>query len=214
MAAPSQSLRSRTYYHGTSRENAGEQILKHGIKASDIVMPRKQIKGPNLIPVPGKVYITSDLKYAQIYAIGGDLAGVDYDRSAGKHGYLFEISGEELRDIQPDEDSIGEMIHDELHGHSDSNPFLKNWVQRAQQELTAGQFKKFKDGEYVMYAHLGKKLLKTMSDESKLKFIELGAHVAHTGNLDFKAAWKIDLSKIKELKRDASNFFQIAEKVA
>jgi hypothetical protein len=64
-----------------------------------------------------------------------------------------------------------------------------------------------------MFAHAGKKLLPLMTDEQKLQLISLGAHVAHTGKLIPSAAYKIDGHKIGELRRDGSNFFDVAEKV-
>jgi hypothetical protein len=215
MAAPSASISAKTYYHGTSSEKAGLGILANGIQPGDVIIQRAATKGPNLIPVPGKVYITPHLGTAQAYAIGGDLAGSNYKAKDLDFGYLFEIDGAELLDIQPDEDSVGELIYKTIHQPKDAQvlPFLRTWAAQAQSSLTPRQFEKFKDGEYVMYAHLGKKLLKNMSDGEKLRFIELGAHVAHTGALKYKSAWKIDLSKISQLKGDGSNFFDIAEKI-
>ena len=64
-----------------------------------------------------------------------------------------------------------------------------------------------------MWAHAGKKLLKSMPDEDKLAFIDAGAHIANAGEINFKEAWRIDKVKIKDLKKDGSNFFEIAEKV-
>lgn len=214
MAAPTQAQLSKTYYHGTSEEKFGLGILKSGIEPGDIIKPTKPTKGANLIPVKGKVYITPDLAYAQMYAIGGDMAGSTWQPrpTASQVGYLFAIDGKDLADIDPDEDSVGEMIHNQLNNPKD-NALLRGFAYRAQQVLTVGQLKKLKDGEYVMFAHLGKKLIPKMSDAEKLAFIDLGAHVAHGGKLMPKAAWKIDLTKIKDLKRDGSNFFDHAEKV-
>lgn len=214
MAAPRDSDRAKTYYHGTPSEKAGQSILKSGIEPGDIVMPEKfkGSKKPNLEPVKGKVYVTPDLRYAQIYAIGGDMAGSNWKPKNQEYGYLFAIDGQDLQDIQPDEDSIGEMIMYAYRG--DKNREELQWLVRlAMDKLTAGQWKRLIDAEYTMWAHVGKKLLPLLTDEQKLQLIELGAHVAHTGKLIPKAAYRIDLNRIKELKRDASNFFEIAEKV-
>lgn len=212
MAAPTAEHRSRTYYHGTSSEKAGEGILKNGIEPGDIAMPEKfkGRKGPNLEPVKGKVYITPELRYAQIYAIGGDMAGHDWKPKDSNFGYLFAIDGADLADIQPDEDSVGELAVD---AHRGKKPELKWLAYMAKEKLTPGQFRRLTDGEYTMYAHTGKKLLPLLSDVQKLQIIDAGAHVAHTGKLIPSAAYRIDLNRIKDLKRDASNFFEIAEKV-
>lgn len=211
-AAPSAAQKSRTYYHGTSSEKHGEGILKSGIEPGDIVLPEKhkKIKGPNLTPVPGKVYITPELRYAQIYAIGGDMAGHDWKPKDSNFGYVFEIDGNDLEDIQPDEDSVGELA---VSAHRGKNPELKWLAYLAKEKLTPGQFRRLTDGEYTMYAHTGKKLLPLMSDAQKHQLIDAGAHIAHTGKLVPKAAYRIDLNRIKDLKRDASNFFDVAEKV-
>lgn len=211
MATPTKDHRSKIYYHGTASEDAGLSILKTGIQPGDIVMQRKSVKGPSLEPVKGKVYVTPELKYAQIYALGGDVAGSSLMRQRG-YGYLFVIDGSELSDIQPDEDSIGEMIYYAFKGDR-KEPLLQRYVNNASRELTVSQWRRFAEAEYVMWAHLGKKLLKKMSDEDKLSFIDLGAHVANTGAIQFKEAWRIDKAKSKDLKRDGSNFFDLAEKV-
>lgn len=62
-------------------------------------------------------------------------------------------------------------------------------------------------------APTSKKLLEKMSDEDKLAFISAGAHIAHSWPINYSEAWKIDLTRTAELKRDASNFFEIAERV-
>lgn len=214
MAAPRDSERAKTYYHGTSSEKAGESILKNGIEPGDIALPERKTgkKGPNLDPVKGKVYITPDLAYAQMYVIGGDMAGSSWKPKNQEYGYLFEIDGKELQDIQPDEDSVGEMIWNAYRG--DKYRAELQWlVNLAMKKLTQKQWRDLASGEYVMFAHTGKKLLPLLSDAQKLQLIELGAHVAHTGKLMPKAAYKVDLNRIKDLKRDASNFFDVAEKV-
>jgi hypothetical protein len=127
-------------------------------------------------------------------------------------GYLFIISGKDLVDIQPDEDSIGEMIFKLATGKQFENKL--QWLYGlARRKLTDKQWAKLIGGEYVMFAHAGKKLLPLMTDEQKLQLISLGAHVAHTGKLIPSAAYKIDGYKIELLKRDGSNFFDVAEKV-
>lgn len=214
MAVPRISDHAKKYFHGTSSEKAGKAILASGIEPGDIAMPEKHksTKGPNLTPVPGKVYITSDFRYAQIYAIGGDMAGSSYKPQGSEAGYLFVIDGHDLHDIQPDEDSVGEMA---MYAARDRKYDGKiEWlVNLVRNNLTSKQWAKLLDGSYTMYAHAGKKVLSLMSDAQKHQLIDLGAHVAHTGKLIPKEAYKIDFTKIKDLKRDGSNFFDHAEKI-
>lgn len=211
MATPLPIHKKTKYYHGTGSETFGEKIISDGyIRPPDLIFA----KGPNLQPVIGKVYITPSLEYAQIYAIGGDIAGIDYVPKHRKFGYIFQISSKDLFDIQPDEDSVGKIIYDELNKKiEDRNPFLANYISLTRRALTLLQFKKFSEADYVMYAYAGKKLLAKMPDEDKLEFINLGAHVAHTGKLRVLKAWKLDLTLISKLKKDGSNFFKLAELV-
>lgn len=212
MAAPTEELRSKKYYHGTSSEKAGLGILRDGIKPGDLVMPErhKPVKGPNLVPVAGKVYLSPTIMYAQMYALGGDIAGQVNEKG---FGYLFIVDGKQLQDIQPDEDDVGQMAAEQLKDPK-PDPTLKTLAVLAQAYLTKNQLYKLKDGEYSMYAHTGKKIMKYLSDADKIKLISLGANVAHTGAIQPESAWKIDKSRTTELKRDGSNFFDIAEKVS
>lgn len=73
--------------------------------------------------------------------------------------------------------------------------------------------KKIMDGEYEYWAKAGKVLNKKMTDQEKLQLIDLGAHIAHTGNLKPKEAWAMPKTDNKLLKKDASNFFKIAKRI-
>ena len=112
------SLRSQTYYHGTDSEKAAQEILRDGIQPRAITMPGKAKSRAQLAPVPDRVYLTEDLRYAAVYALGGDMFGVGDEAAADRflkgkdpYGYVFEIEGADLTgDVVPDEDSIGEWL--------------------------------------------------------------------------------------------------------
>ena len=53
-----------------------------------------------------------------------------------------------------------------------------------------------------------------MSDSQKQKLIDAGAHIANTGVLIPSKAYRIDRNKTQQLKRDGSNFFDLAEEIA
>lgn len=217
MAEPRPIDRSKKYYHGTCKIKDAKDIMTNGIKAPDLSLQKKN----KLTPRQGKVYITPDIHYAQIYAIGGDMAGSEswIPSEAKEHpfGYLFVIDGKDLVDIEPDEDGVGEIMHDILNRQAKTFPvsdFEKNLIHMAQNILTPLQFKKLKDyGDYGDLATAGRKIIPRLNDKQKLWFIDKGAHVAHEGTIKPKEVWKIDLHKIKDLKRDGSNFFQVAEKI-
>lgn len=230
MAMPSDKDLSRSYYHGTAGANA-QSIITKGLDPAHTEIKYADAKNHKMKPQAGKIYITPDIAYAQMYAIGGDIAGASIEgylerdiAKNGRYGYVFEIPGSELTDIHPDEDTIGEFImlsyyqQDVLDKHYNGWPhktdksiiYLKN---EALKRLTDNQLKKVKDGDYASWAQAGKKLIKYLPDWVKLGLIDVGAHVAHTGALKPARAWKIDKTKIPLLKRDGSNFFDHAEEV-
>ena len=214
----------KTYYHGTSTENAANSILKNGINPPDLTL--KKIN--KLTPVKGKVYITTDLGYAIIYALGSNSLGDDMSNysevKSGKerYGYLFVVNGNELKDIQPDEDSVGEMLYQLTAGHSDAmlgtqkyNFNNINWLNDfAKRILTPKQYADIiQYADYGDLAVAGKKLIKNMNDSQKLAIIDAGAHIGHEGKINFKECWKIDKLDAIKLNKNGNNFFQIADRI-
>ena len=206
---------SKVYYHGTSAKEAAESILQSGIQPPDL-----SSRQGALTPVQGKVYITPDISYAQIYAIGADMAGSDASRmieNYGQYGYVFVIDGDKLGDIQPDEDSVGEMIHNEevswlddmARYYLDEEPYDDEGQDLGYYSL----YDAVMGGEYDAWATAGKFLLDEMSDSQKQKLIDAGAHIANTGVLIPSKAFRIDRNKTQQLKRDGSNFFDLAEEI-
>jgi len=115
-AAPlHEEARDTVFYHGTSDESAAQAILAGGIQPREITMPDKAKSRGFLAPARGRVYLTPDVRYAAIYALGGDIFGSKgpkgfYDDKS-PYGYIFALQGSEISgDVVPDEDSIGEML--------------------------------------------------------------------------------------------------------
>ncbi len=227
MAMPRPKDLARTYYHGTSKEKAGKAIMRKGIQPPDLTLRPVT----NLTPVAGKVYLTPDIGYATIYALGGsmighDMSGMVKPKGRGdRYGYLFVVSGKQLKGIQPDEDSVGEMIYDGTAPmwlvDMVEAALADEWTTDVAEDPETGEefdmprpvMDALRDGEYEYFALAGKTALADMTDAEKLELIDLGAHVAHTGKIKPKQAWRIDKLRSLELKADASNFFKIAEKV-
>ncbi len=236
MALPTQAIKSLKYYHGTANELSAKKIMKDGIQPPDLVVYGKKQNG-HLTPVAGKVYITSDIAYAAIYAAGASVLGkfprkykgnekrfsmiISDDpksRFYGRYGYVFVIDGEQLKDIQPDEDYVGEFLDRVLSGLQ-KNDSLEMQVMgnqllyMAKQYLSDSTLKRVKDGEYAYYAKAGKVLLKRMPDRMKQQMVEMGFHCAHTGPLFPNEIWKLDKTKVGWIKEDGSNFFEIAKRI-
>lgn len=209
MAPVPDDMKSWTFYHGTHQQ-AGEAILASGVIKPGAV---KQGRG-QLDPVAGRTYMTKDIKYAQIYAIGGDMAGSTNWQPKGRdgtkndYGYVFGVSGHHLGDIQPDEDSVGEMAVSK-----ETSPIHRRLAYLNDSLNSPERIRKMKWGEYAHWAAGGKKILKHMGPQEKIEAIKAGAHVAAEGEVPITSAWRIHKDKIPMLKRDGSNFFDHAEKI-
>lgn len=203
---PQDLLNGRPLYHGTSTEAAAQQIISTG----ELVQPKagQDAKYGSLKPVEGAVYITPRIDYAVIYALGGVYAGKEPFSGmlrSGKdpYAYLFQVDPSSVHDVQPDEDSIGEMIWD--------NKFP--WLTALAQKRWPKWYEAAKRGEYIYWARLGKAMQKHLTDAQKLELIAAGAHIAHNGALKVASGWRLPKARSKELSADGSNFREIGEKI-
>jgi len=213
MALPQDFHRSKTYYHGTSKAISAKGIFEKGIQPPDLTNRKGKLK-----PVEGKVYITHSLEMGIIYALGASMLGYDMTsflkNDEDRYGYLFVIDGNQLKDIQPDEDNVGEFIYKcyKNPGYKLTNNLL--WLDYlAITKLTPNQLQRVKHGEYNDWAMAGKKLMKFMTDDQKIQLIDLGANIAHHGAIIPKEVWKFDKKDSPKLNKDGSNFFDIATKI-
>jgi hypothetical protein len=217
MAVPTEDVRNKTFYHGYSprqekvdgkwvKKDIGEKIADEGI----IKAQSEKLKGA-LAPVQGRSYVTPHIGYAQMYALGGDIAGNKHDSERdSKYGYMFKIHGHALsNDIQPDEDNIGQMVGSK----GKTGP---TWLHKlASKHVAASRIKSAEDGEYSAYAKIGKQLVTKMTPDQKIDLIvNHGAHVANAGDIHFAEAWRIDKEAHQhKLNKDGSNFFDYAERI-
>lgn len=194
---------SGLYYHGTSKEKNGKSILKEGY-----IKPPKLPKKKNfLTPVEGKTYLSKSLEYSVIYTVGANMIGEDLPESIlkadGYIGYLFVVK-DLINAIQPDEDNIGELIY------NNKIPWLTTF---AKNNLTDLQYKKVMDGFYAYFAKAGKKLIAKFTTNQLKELIDISPNIAYDGSIKFTEAWKFDKRNCSKLKKDASNFFDIADRV-
>lgn len=229
-------FRGNTYYHGTPNEAAALEILRSGIKPQTVdVQGNARSTRAKLAPVVGRVYLTHSLRYAIVYALGGDYVGSApiLSHVPKGDGYVFAISGGQLDDIQPDEDSVGEWWAEHVvraYSHVTAPVYRTSEGEAADDRETADnkyriwcnigyamtdkQKADAMAGLYAAWASGGKRALKVLSDADKLMLLRWGAHVAHAGRpLMPEQAWKIDKARSAELARDGSNFFEIATRV-
>jgi hypothetical protein len=209
MAKPNQKINDTVFYHGNSRgHDEAVSIARDGLNPAG----NGKQSGGMLKPMEGKVYATPHIHYAQIYALGGDIAGStgyynpERAKKEAEHGHVFAFSGSKISDVHPDEDSVGQ-----LYGTNKGPHWLNHLVDK---HMTPHTRKKAREGEYSHYANIGKKMQKHLSDDQKLDLINNhGAHAAITGNIKPDRVFRIHKSKIPELKRDGSNFFDHAEEL-
>lgn len=230
-------MRQQVYYHGTSQDARGRNILEHGIQPGN---QGASARG-HLTPVVGRSYITTRLEYGVIYCIGGNMLGcspesarylvdkVNRGETASQYGWLFVIKGDTLvHDIQPDEDSVGEaaMYADRIlnNGSPSNDPLFqgllradRQWLRyfhhNARASMTDRQWRDALYGLISAQAAGGKRFLKRMNDTDKLNLIQAGAHVAYAGPIIPDQAWRFDKLKACDLQKDGSNFFTLAERV-
>ena len=195
--------RSKTYYHGTPRASSAQAILRDGV-----IKPPDVVSKAFLAPVKGRVYMTPTLSYAAIYAMGGAMAGHTWPPEhikAEPLGYLFSIAGKDLLDIQPDEDSIGELLFE-----GDAPSWL---VALGRRHLSKTVWQKGQQGEYMYYAKAGKTLLGHMSDDQKLALVDMGAHIAASAEVPFQHCWEFPKNRSQDLEKDGSNFFSLCRQI-
>jgi hypothetical protein len=220
---PTEEMVSKKWYHGTSKESNAKKIMEEGLQPPDLTDRHGWLK-----PVEGRVYLTEDLSYALIYAVGANMVGTELPNSIleddGQYGYLFVVEGSQLADIQPDEDSVGEKLYELLKNLEKEKRGItispntdkdKYWwlIYKAKQYLSASFLRKFLDGDMIYQARAGKTLMKYLSDKQKLQLISDGAHIANQGGLIPAEVWKIDKERCSEFQKDGSNCFEIAERI-
>lgn len=234
MVQPLDSMKDTTYYHGTSKIANAKAILKHGIRPGNTSgTQRRQMQ-----PVSGRTYITPDLRYAIIYAIGGDMLGSKLPPSMYKdepYGYVFVFNGSQLKnDVLPDEDEIGravEYANMVLNGNLDKLDqfysqdklyqrmkqrdkwWLESFLHLAKRNLTPKQYRDTIEGYAAAWAAAGKRLQKRLPEDMLKELIGMGVHVAYEGTIVPAECWRIDKRKTHLLNKDGSNFFEIAQKV-
>ena len=218
-AAAVADLLNRTYYHGCAREKDALDIIERGVEPLSLrdigYQPRRWSA-----PVAGRVYITPNLKEAVIYVLGGIVMGEQEGadrliKEYGQWGYLFEFTPRSLGDVQPDEDYVGAALRRALTGEVYEGMKFYEWiVPLAKRWLSAHALYQVEHGGSHWEYRAGKTLLKHMTDGQSLEMLRDGAAMSVEGILRPARAWRFDRGRAGELKPDASNFFELAEKVA
>lgn len=175
MAMPSPTHIESFWYHGTSKQNIDKIIQDRALKPSESVTKRSR---GMMTPVFDKVYLTAKIDEAIGYA---------YFRSpANTSVYLVIVDGKELKDIQPDEDVIADLLQtdDTIKGFE--------WLNRLARYTDPKLYDKFhRMGDYAYSVSLAKKVVNKLSDEQKVELINKGMKIAHSGVIEISQVWEL-----------------------
>lgn len=181
MAAPLQKHMDIDWYHGTNSTYLESLLRDKQLKPSEVVTVRTTAM---MAPQHGKVYLTHDVEEALSYAYMRIRS-----RDMGKiFPILVVVSGKELKDFNPDEDTIADLVPKYIK----SEKFDNRWLRSLAMSKAPKALEKYdRFGDYAYGTSLGKTLMKYLSDEEKYKLIEYGKKIAHSGSIDIKEIWQL-----------------------
>lgn len=233
-AKPNEDISNKVYYHGTHKLENGVNILLNGFDVNK-TREKYQDKISNFEPLKDKIYLTTDLRLAAIYAIGGIFFGYNYRplKDDSEYGVIVQVNGNQLIDVDPDEDEVGALVSllrfDDLLTNKgwrryytnydwefiDNSPEILNVAKNLNKFLSVKEYLEFKKNyEEVEYqAKYGKKLIENMDDDEKLAFIRASKNLAHGGHLKPVKGWKLKKSNVKFIKDDISNIKDYLEEL-
>lgn len=175
MAMPSSKQKGAFWYHGTSKEYIDKIIKDKALKPSEAVTKSTRRL---MAPAFGKVYLAGNADEAIGYA---------YFRSpVNTPVYLVVVDGKALKDIQPDEDVIADLLQteDTIKGFE--------WLDRLAKYIDPKLYAKFHSmGDYAYSVSLAKKVVKQLSDNQKIELINQGMKIAHSGEIEISEVWEL-----------------------
>ena len=175
MAMPSSTHIDTFWYHGTSKDKINKIIQDKALKPSESVTKRSR---GMMTPVFDKVYLTAKIDEAIGYAYFRSLANTPV--------YLVIVDGKALKDIQPDEDVIADLLQteDTIKGFE--------WLDRLAKYIDPKLYDKFqKMGDYAYSVSLAKKVVNRLTDEQKIELINKGLKIAHSGKIEISQVWEL-----------------------
>jgi hypothetical protein len=217
---PTEELRGREYYHGTSDRNGFNGIRDKGLIPN--LKPKHEGK---FSAQEGRGYLTSNIELALCYAFTQG-ANWDFLEMAPERrdynlyppdiimGYILVFDGNDLGDIEPDEDKVMEMVHEKKFPwlNAIAKEFYKDGVDNGlgidlddYYELIS------EDAWWWDSLHYGKQLITMMTPEQRLQICEAGGSIANQGIIHPVAGWKLSSRKVDKLNSSGTNFFELAE---
>ena len=156
----------------------------------------------------------------------------------GRYGFVFKVNASTIqKDLQPDEDVVGTlfsaaMFKNNIHFYledflpknvldaakTDQQKFdlFIAYVKKVVSEATIKKLiNEYQNSDQMISwaSKVGKIALRKMPLEMKLWLVKIGCHVGHAGILIPDECWKFDRTKFGWLEPDASNFFELADRI-
>lgn len=230
MAVPTEEIKSRTYYHGTTDRRDALNIMKRGLG-------NYKITHGGFSNTKSNNYITSNIRIAVSYATnacGGidDVKCIKDDVIDSDIGFVVVIKGDQLRDISIDEDQVGLLIlrkkikwlnnifYEKLYDEQLEIPpvHLNSNKKYIPSSLTYGEALDYVSGRendnLELYEKIGNKMISFLSDEQINSIAELTTNVVHRGILEASECWLITGKQVKkDLNNTFSNFFEVAKRI-
>lgn len=223
------------FYHGakgrTIRKIVKEKTLKVPTKELLLKKYKTTEDEGTSVPVRGRVYVTKDLGYALMYAIGANMVGHESDvavyKRLWKEGGIVVVEPK-VESLYPDEDWVGEQFLDAYYNDDfdgkvynlirdaleDCNKRLLLEIENLRYEDDEGKYAWSSVDHHIKY---GKKIIYCLENLKPEVMAEVASHapnLSHAGDLEVKEAWVFDVKKVNpELKKDGSNFFELAEQI-
>lgn len=208
-------LRYQPLWHGTRFEKAGEEILR-----ARALMPTRKRSRAHTAPREGRLYVASVIERALEYVYWcsfpcsqGMLDLRQASEEGDRHGWLFSVDPEALRDVDPDEDDVGGVVGTcldfaDARGRLTAQGELCRELGRfAVARVASGRLDRLNELQYQ--ASVGKQLLRQMPDRLKQFVIseamqqQGGASVSIQHAVAITGAWRIDRYRYVETAEQA-----------
>lgn len=221
------------YYHGGPKSMLDNILRGDRFKTSD------ELGSSLYTPIPGRVYISKDIGYTIIYAMGANMAGHKWNpEHAYPSGSVLEVEVKDTNLLWPDEDEIGRIIamgygikhHPGRYGKfyhgndmSDKHRELMNLYEEVEIEMPEYVFDYlnehyFEVDLYDVWVMIGKQMINVLKEENPYLLHKFTMAVDHVStpptNLIITKGWVIDNKRFMHLLDESgSNFFDYAEPV-
>lgn len=208
------SFRGREFFYGVPSARDANRYLSKG------TIPAMGTARKNSDPIAGRVYFANSLKRACEFA--NCEFGVVLPQNvlkANPFGYVFITDTSALSDIFPNESEIGravQRVYDLQYGDKKQERSEKAFA------FLSAVWRILDRDEQVSLIHnkrdalasVGKKVMFQLPESYLLWILMQGnINITNVGEVEFKSCYMIDRKRLKEYKRDGSNFYEISEKV-